>query len=243
MSLLGYKGRTSFLSSLTVAQISEFSLILIFLGAQVGHVSSEIVSIITLVAVITISVSTYLILHNNAIYDFLSKMFPFLKSKRFFEESLHKSADVNYSVICLGFGETGKKVLSENKKQDGTLIIDFDPRALNDASQKGFQTLYGDVGDLEVVDFISSASPKIVVSTIMDPDSNIRLAKKLLENNGLTLVVLAHNEAEAKKLKSAGVEFVLVPTFLAAEKTRIILDDIEKGRSVELNWLKNKEFF
>ena len=85
MTKLGYKGRTSFLSSLTVAQISEFSLILIFLGEKVGHVSAEVASVITLVAVATISASTYLIIYNNKLYDRLVEFLPILKSKMFFD--------------------------------------------------------------------------------------------------------------------------------------------------------------
>lgn len=244
MAKLGYKGRTSFLSSLTVAQISEFSLILIFLGAKVGHVSSEVVSIITLVAVATISASTYLIIYNNKLYDRLSGFLPFLRSKRFFEDSLHMAEDKNYSFVCLGFGDTGKRIFLDGKinKKD-VLVADFDPRALKEASRLNFQTLYGDVSDLETIDFILRVKPKVVVSTVMGVDSNIVLAKKLLQkNSGTNLIVLAHDVYDARKLCAAGVEFVLVPSIITADKVKTILQDIKAGRNFELNWLKNTQF-
>ncbi len=52
MNLLGYKSRTGFLAGLTVAQISEFSLILIALGFSLGHVNREIVSLVTFIGII-----------------------------------------------------------------------------------------------------------------------------------------------------------------------------------------------
>jgi Kef-type K+ transport system membrane component KefB len=58
MGLLGYSKRNSFLAGLTVAQISEFSLILISLGVSVGHLGYEIQSIITVIGLITIGNST-----------------------------------------------------------------------------------------------------------------------------------------------------------------------------------------
>jgi len=244
MAKLGYKGRTSFLSSLTVAQISEFSLILIFLGAKLGHVSSEVVSIITLVAVATISVSTYLIIYNNKLYDCLSGSLPVLRNKRFFEDSLHMAADKKYSFVCLGFGETGKKIfLDETMEKKDVLVVDFDPRALKEAGKLKFHTLYGDVSDLETIDFILKVNSKVVVSTVMGVDSNLVLAKKLSQKNKTAkLVVLAHDAGDARKLSAAGIEFVLVPSIITAGRVKIILQDLKAGRNLELNWLKNKEF-
>ncbi len=244
MAKLGYKGRTSFLSSLTVAQISEFSLILIFLGQKTGHVSNEIVSMITLVAVATISVSTYFIIYNNRIYNTLSGFLPFLHSKRFFEDSLHMSEDKNYSFVCLGFGETGKRIFLGGKiNEKNVLVVDFDPRALKEAGKLNFHTLYGDVSDLETIDFILKVKPKIVVSTIMGVDSNIILAKKLQQKKMTAkLIVLAHDGHTAKKLFAAGIEFVLVPSIITADKVKTILQDINKGKEFELNQLKKTEF-
>jgi len=244
MTKLGYKGRTSFLSSLTVAQISEFSLILIFLGEKVGHVSAEVASVITLVAVATISASTYLIIYNNKIYDRLVEFLPVLKSKMFFEDSLHMSEDKEYSLVCIGFGRTGKRIfLNENTNEKDVLIIDFDPRALKEAAKQKFNTLYGDISDLETIEFIMNVKPKVVISTIQNIDSNTILAKKLLlKNSDTKLIVLAHDVSNARKLYSAGIEFVLVPSIITADKVKTILKDIKEGKNFELDWLKNTEF-
>jgi Kef-type K+ transport system membrane component KefB len=65
MGLMGYRKRTSFLAGLTVAQISEFSMIFAGLGFAVGHITEEVVGLITLVGLVTIALSTYLILYSH----------------------------------------------------------------------------------------------------------------------------------------------------------------------------------
>jgi len=230
-------------ASLSVAQISEFSLIIIFLGAKMGHVSNEVVSIITLVAVATISVSTYFIIHNGKIYDKISAFLPFLRSKRFFEDSLHQVKSKEYSVICLGFSDAGKKIFIEKLNKKEMLVVDFDPKALKEAKKHNFDTLYGDVSDLEIMEFIINTKPKIVISTIMQVNPNKILAKKLITNNhDIKLIVLAEDIDAAKRLHKVGIEFVLVPPLITADKVKIILEDIKKGKEFELNWLKKTEF-
>ncbi|MBU4453323.1 sodium:proton exchanger, partial [Patescibacteria group bacterium] len=66
---------TGFMAGLTVAQISEFSLILIALGVKVGHISNEILSFVTIVGLITIAGSTYLMIYSDKIYPYFSKSF------------------------------------------------------------------------------------------------------------------------------------------------------------------------
>ena len=61
MGVLGYQKKVSFRAGLTVAQISEFSLILIALGFSLGQVDGAVLSLVTIVGVITIGVSTYFI--------------------------------------------------------------------------------------------------------------------------------------------------------------------------------------
>lgn len=240
MLFLGYKGRTSFLASLTVAQISEFSLILIFLGQKVGHVSNEIVSIITLVAVITISVSTYMIIFNNKIYDLFIKKIPLFKSKRFIEDSLHKTKEKNYDIVCVGYGDTGKRIFTGREfAKLKILIIDFNPAELNEARKKGFDCFYGDLTDLETIEKIVETKPKVVVSTAMDVIANATLSKMLYKRDkNLQLIVMAHDTKDAEKLSKEKIEFVLVPTTIAASKIRTILCDIDTKKQFELSWLK-----
>ncbi len=239
MRFLGYKSRTSFMAGTGFAQISEFSLILIFLGQSVGHLSETVTATITMVAVITIGISTYLILYNNRIYEALFNRIPFLRKMSFMEEDLSRVEEKNYPLVLLGFGETGKKIFSSIKMpQEDILIIDYDPRVVKQCIGKKFHCLYGDASDLEMVNFIKRKKPKIVVSTVMDVEINSRLAEQFKKKKkGQTLIILASSLKEAKYLYDKKADFVLVPSQIAAERIGIIIKDLQKGKHFELEWI------
>ena len=72
MGVMGYRARTGFLAGLTVAQISEFSLILGALGVTLGHIDDSTMGLITLVGLVTIGLSTYMILYSHPLYEWLA---------------------------------------------------------------------------------------------------------------------------------------------------------------------------
>ena len=71
MGFLGYTKKTSFRAGLNLAQISEFSLVLILLALEYNQISQEIVSVVTIVGLITIAGSTYMMLYDNKLYSVL----------------------------------------------------------------------------------------------------------------------------------------------------------------------------
>jgi Kef-type K+ transport system membrane component KefB len=74
MGLMGYRKRTGFLTGLTVAQISEFSLIFMAMGLSIGHVDEAALGLVTLVGLITIGLSTYVITYSHQLYDWLEPL-------------------------------------------------------------------------------------------------------------------------------------------------------------------------
>ena len=81
MTKLGYTRKNSFLAGLTVAQISEFSLILILLGIKIGHLNDSILPLVTLVGLITITTSTYCMIYADQLFKFISPLLKLLAKK------------------------------------------------------------------------------------------------------------------------------------------------------------------
>jgi Kef-type K+ transport system membrane component KefB len=72
MGYMGYRKRTGFLAGLTVAQISEFSIIFVAMGISLGHVGTSALGLTTLVGLITIALSSYMILYSHHLYAWLA---------------------------------------------------------------------------------------------------------------------------------------------------------------------------
>ncbi|MDP2172021.1 MAG: cation:proton antiporter, partial [Rhodocyclaceae bacterium] len=72
MGWMGYRKRTGFMAGLTVAQISEFSIIFVAMGIGLGHVGQDALGLTTLVGLITITLSTYMILYAQPLFARLS---------------------------------------------------------------------------------------------------------------------------------------------------------------------------
>lgn len=217
MSTLGYRSRTSFLASLTVAQISEFSLIIAAMGRSLGHLSELDVSLVTLVGVITITVSSYLILHGNAIYELLR---PYLKWFEFKGGKLEKVFDApaphaNH-VILLGVHRMGTNILSALKDIGETyILVDFDPTVVAKYKSLGEPVIYGDINEDEIKEIAVLARARALISTIPDFRDNVHLIEYLKkENPKAVAVVTAENEWEARELYKLGANYVILPHFI-----------------------------
>lgn len=227
MGLLGYTKRNSFLAGLTVAQISEFSLILIALGVSVGHLTNEILSFVTIIGLITIAGSTYLILYANKIYPYLSKYLGIFerKGKKVDEHKYHEHEI--YDIVLFGCNRIGYDLLESFKKiKKKFLVIDFDPERITKLAKEGFDCKYGDANDSELLNELNFSKTKMVVSTIHNLDTNLLLINKIRESNKKAIItVVSHQIDEAMKLYAAGATYVLMPHFLGGHHVSTMIEE------------------
>lgn len=226
MGLLGYTKRNSFLAGLTVAQISEFSLIFIALGVQVGHLSSDILSFVTVIGLITIAGSTYLILYADKIYSQISKYLNIFerKGKKVDEHKYH--SEELYSVILFGYDRIGFDILRVfEKMRKKFLVVDYDPQVIEKLAEQGVSCRYGDADDLGLHDELNLSKVRMVVSTMPKLDTNLMLINKIREVNARAVViVLSHRVDEALALYDAGATYVMLPHFLGGHHVSAMIN-------------------
>lgn len=219
MGLMGYKKRTSFLCGTTVAQISEFSLILAALGLKVGHINESIVALITAVGIITITLSTYLILNANQIFHKLSSFLSFFERKNTKENGL-PSEKFKKSIILMGSHRTGQSIAFNIPKED-LLIIDFDPEVIVEIKKYGYDYLFGDIEDEEILGKIDLSYVKLIISTIPDIQNNLAFLeyiKKIKDQwPAIKVIVRADSDNELKLLYAKGADYVLFPHFTSGQ--------------------------
>ncbi len=214
MGYMGYRRRTGFLAGLTVAQISEFSLILAALGLSLGHLDQQTVGLITLVGLITISVSTYMILYSHQLYERLAPwLTPFERKLPHRELDSPLEGEARADILLIGLGRYGA-ALAANLRERGfrLLAVDFDPATVSRHTRDGYQVHYGDAEDPEFVATLPLAEMRWVVSTVRDRDINHMLLHALrAQNYPGKVAVSAASAREAEDFKQQGVDLTFVP--------------------------------
>lgn len=220
MGVMGYRKRTSFLAGLTVAQISEFSLIFAGLGLTVGHINAEIVGLITLVGLITIALSTYMILYSYPLFNLLSPLLGvFEKKNAKMDKQLTHIENENADIIIAGLGRFGNELIKniEEKSDFKYFGFDFDPKVVLPMRMQHKNVIYGDLEDPELLDHVPLDHAKCFINTIPDREYAIHLIQNLKrkEFKG-KLYLTALKEDDQALLKILGAEDVLLHHHLAA---------------------------
>lgn len=215
MGLLGYNKKTSFMAGLTVAQISEFSLIMVLLGVETGLIERQVLTLVTLVGLTTIAGSTYLIMYSEKIYPKLAKYLRVFERKRHMKETSFLGA---YEIILFGCNRVGYDFLKMFKEEKiRFLVVDFDPEIVADLTRDGINIVYGDAEDGEFLDEINIGEAKLVVSTIPDHEANLFLLSKIKHTNEEAIVIMiSYNINEALDLYSKGASYVILPHFIGS---------------------------
>ena len=226
MGLLGYKRRTSFMTGLTVAQISEFCFVLMQLGKDVGQVDERSVTIITLVGIITITVSSYFMIGGEWIYKYLSGVLKIFERKSTIERPItHK--DMTGHIVLVGAHRLGRHLLSVLSKENME-IVDFNPDTAKKLEAEGYHVVYGDISDEEIQEEVNMSKAKLIISTIPDISDNLAIlsrAKELKLENPPKIIVTANEEWEAKMLYEEGADYVILPHFIGAQQIAHMIEE------------------
>ncbi len=216
MGYMGYRRRTGFLAGLTVAQISEFSIVFVAMGISLGHIGVEALGLTTLVGLITITLSTYMILSSHALYERLAPLLrPFERRRPYRELAVeqHAAPREQPDVLVFGLGRYGKR-LARRLRENGLAVlgVDFDPELVQALGDTDLLVRFGDGADPDFLDSLPLAGAGWVISTLPDTDSNRALLHALYEHRyGGEIVVVARDEAQGAALWQAGVPIVLYP--------------------------------
>ena len=229
MGAMGYRKRTGFLAGLTVAQISEFSLIFAAVGLSLGHIGAETLGLVTLVGLITISLSTYMITYSHHLYAWLE---PFLRP---FERRTTPREVVGdqgparggYDVLLFGLGRYGSAIARRLTQQGVSVLgVDFNPAVVKQWQTEGLDVAFGDGTDPELVASLPLAGVKWAVSAVPEHETGVthedaRLGLiDALRAAGFAgrVAVTVHRVSDAGPLSDRGADLILQPFRDAADQ-------------------------
>jgi Kef-type K+ transport system membrane component KefB/Trk K+ transport system NAD-binding subunit len=218
MGLIGYTKRASFKSAISMSQISEFSLVLMFAALGAGLVTQKASDTLTFVALLTFAGSTYLMKYDDELYT------RFERQLRFFERKVttleqHEMSN-HFTIALFGYRKGGiefiKTFQSMNKR---FVVVDYDPEIIEILEKQHVHYLYGDATDLELLEEMHLNKVSLVVSTVSDNKTNSFLAHWLSTNNPDAVFICSADSIEhAADLYSEGASYVILPHYIGTEK-------------------------
>jgi Kef-type K+ transport system membrane component KefB len=214
MGLFGFKKHTIFQTAISLSQISEFSLIVLVVGANFAGVSVATISIMAAVAVVSIIASSILISNSRKIYSFLLPIMHIFerKGEKHFLDT-QPVGEMEGHVIIIGAHRVGGP-LAEYLKREGVpfLIMDFNPHLVNKLRDEGMNVIYGDIGDPEVLDSLQIEKTKLIISTAPSlGDNEILLSECKRRKTDAIIIVRAEDRVHGEALKTLGADYIMSP--------------------------------
>jgi len=235
LGFFGYKPRTGFFTAMTVGQVSEFSLILVASGLALGRLQNRDVELATLVAMITIAISSYLIMYSAQVYEWLKGPLRFFDFKGGAAERHQHTVVLKNHIILVGVHRLGHYLVPELTRQSTPfVIVDFDPNVVEKYSQEGLFVICGDITDDFVQEQANMPAAKMVISTLPDFNDNISLLHSIHRHTARRrikpkLIFSAQDETQTKILYENGVDYVISPHFMGGMHLAKILGGKDKS--------------
>jgi len=210
---MNYSERTAFRTSVTVAQISEFSFIFAAMGVASGLIGSGILSIVALVGIITIAVSAYMILYSESLYRIsarigLTRLFRKKGMLRIEEEE--EAEERAGHIIVVGMNTLGRRLVRAlTEKGETVMAVDTDPGKLS--GLECTETFIGNVEYESVIEEINLVKAKLVISSLSIEDANHLLAYRC-RAKGVPCAIHAFDITLVDELLDLGTRYLLMPS-------------------------------
>ncbi len=237
--IVGYKARTSSLTGFSLAQISEFSLILALQGLLIGIITQKTFNMVVLIAVVTMAVTPYIIRGSMFFYSkTLGSLWLIEKIPSFREKTKYRFPDKK-TVLLIGCHRMGTVFIKKfEKMKKRILVVDFNPEIIKSLENKKISAIYGDIGNTEILNHLPLNRLKAVISTVPLREDNllvIRYFKKTLPK--VFIAIAAQSTDEALEMYKAGADYVIVPMIVGAERA---IEKIVKLNKWEFRKLKRQ---
>jgi len=252
MGAMGYRKRTGFLAGLTVAQISEFSLIFVAMGVSLGHVQEDALGLVTMVGLVTIAVSTYMITYSHQLYAVFEPLIGVFERRGTPREpsdaGLHR--EDGYKVIVFGLGRFGTAIGIRLKKRNIRVLgVDFNPLAVRRWRELGLETEFGDAADPEFVAELPLSRAEWIVSTVpihptgLSHEDTRTTLIQLTRTSGFKgrIAVSSHHVQDTQELFASGADIVLEPFQDAADRAVELLCGAPEEERTEIPAIETEE--
>jgi len=233
LGALGYRKRTSFMAGLTVAQISEFSLILMAMGNSLGHVGEREVAVVVSVGVATMTLSTYAILGADKLYSKIKDYLGIFERKVTKESAFTEEKKLTGHLVLVGCDRTGRSLVPFFvRKNIDFVVVDFNPKVYQRLTADKIPVVFGDINDTDIIEAANVDKASMIISTIYNYSDDITLLEHIRSLKPRpTTIFTAQTKYDAIKLYENGADYVVVPEIVAGDFIRHLFDIPGMGKN------------
>jgi hypothetical protein len=234
--------RASLLPAINLAQISEFSLVVIQTGVAAGHIQTQTASAVSFAFVILAVLSTFVMMRSDEITRLAIGPL-----KRIGIRDLDHAAEAGHEgghgearrILILGFFRAASALLSEIERQNPLLldqisVIDFNPNVFRTLSERGLHVIYGDISNVDTLLHAGIGKAEIIILSV--PDSLLKGAdnEKLVRhvrtlNPTAKIVSTADLLSDVSDLYAAGADYVTVTRLSDAHELFMVIEAADAG--------------
>lgn len=196
--LAEWKGRLSSRSAITagllLAQTSEFSVILAVYGERLGHISQETVSVVALVAVISMTLTPFLA--TDVVARVLLNLHPLRRLMK-------TDSNLSDHVVILGYGSSGRWVIRPLCASGlRVVIVDQDPAIISQLTKEGHTCIRGDAADEKILLRAGADKARFIIVSLYQVEEVVKIIKHV----GPDVPVFSRifEESAAKRIASSG---------------------------------------
>lgn len=227
LRLRGYDIRTSFLSGIYLAQLSEFGIIIVAGGVLMGDISQSISSIAIISVIVTMILSSYLIKYDKQIYAWCEKMLRGIDRWLIQKDVNIEQTGIDSNIILFGYSELnkelGQRLESLGKKM---IVVEVDPENIDLLKKTGIRFIYGTPSDPEFFEHYKFSNAELVVSSIGDVQINKDLIKEFKKlNKNTTIIATARTLKASIELYDNDADYVIYQTYLYEQQVSTLIAD------------------
>ncbi|WP_375412533.1 cation:proton antiporter [uncultured Bradyrhizobium sp.] len=235
--------RASLLPSINLAQISEFSLVVIQTGVVAGHIKTQTASAASFAFVILAVLSTFAIGRSDRITRWAIASLKRIGLRDLDHIGPEQGEEGGHGegrrILILGFFRAASALLSEIERQNPKLldqigVVDFNPVVFQNLAKRGVHVTYGDISNVDTLVHAGVGKAEIIILSV--PDSLLKGAdnEKLVRhvrslNETARIISTADLLADVEDQYAAGADYVVVTRLSEAHELFDVIEAADKG--------------
>ncbi|MCH1928884.1 monovalent cation:proton antiporter-2 (CPA2) family protein [Shewanella sp. A25] len=210
LRLAGEPSRIALSTAFTLAQIGEFSFVLLALAVTYKLLDTEISTMLVMVAVLSMSIAPWLVRHSVNI----AKWVLGVRQSQHKDDVVPIAPDEQELVLILGYGRVGQTIARFLKSEAVPyLVLDLDPARVSEARRAGEQIYFGDVCKRAILKQVGIRHAKMIVITFCETRSleeALPLCRQLAPE--AKILVRTRDDTDLAQLQQAGANQVIPET-------------------------------